>query len=389
MDIYKPKAWLSEKADIDYYLHNEAVNRLWADFEQKNNERVPAVFAYDEQLLIELSGDCSYKKFYTDPVINARVNLDGLKWTANNIVADRHIGQEPGTLTIPVWDWMMESKFFGCEIQYQENERAWGRPIDINDEDLLGYIEDIDPEDALRRTNACRMYFALSEYLEGKTYEGHPLQVGNPLLGTHGPFTKLIEIIGMERVMYMMADNRDLVVNLLLAVVEKTIERMKAAYTLLGQQPPAKVPFGIGCDDSLMLISAADYLECVYPCYKYFYENSTASSAGIHLCGKAAHLYKTLYEHIGLRSIDGPGVFCDHGKFLAELPDFVFRHAQFNHSVFLESRENILKMVQGLMTPGAKQPGRFSLMGMLQSKDALQNILYCYDMVKQYGKINL
>jgi len=385
MDLYHKKEWLIEKADIDFAAHNKEVDELWDRFSQKKNYRVPVIFLYDEQICIELAGDCSYREFYSDPEIHARVQLDGLRWIANNIVGDQHMGHDEGTITIQVKEWMLENEFFGSEVIYQENDRAWGQCIDIKDEDLLSYFEDIDPSKALKQTNSYRMYVRLTEYLCGKTYDGYPVKVANPFFKTDGPFTKLVEILGMERMIFLMLENRDLAIELLLVYVRKTLERFKAAYALSGVPVPEKVPVAIGADDSIMLLSPDIYLDCVFPTHKYYYEQSTASPASLHLCGKAMHLYKTLYDHLGLRNLDGPGVFCDHGKYLALLPEFTFRNAQFNHAVLLQKKENILEMVQGLMTPEAKQPGRFSLMGFAQKKETLDNLLYCYNVSKQYG----
>ena len=51
--------------------HNEAVDRLWADYGRGENERVPVTFASDEFLWLGLSGR-TFREFYTDP----RVQLE-------------------------------------------------------------------------------------------------------------------------------------------------------------------------------------------------------------------------------------------------------------------------------------------------------------------------
>ena len=46
-------------------------------------------------------------------------------------------------------------------------------------------------------------------------------------------------------------------------------------------------------------------------------------------------------------------------------------------------------MVRGLLTPGARVPGRFSVMGFITRDTPLENLRICYKAARRFGRIEL
>lgn len=88
--------------------------------------------------------------------------------------------------------------------------------------------------------------------------------------------------------------------------------------------------------------------------------------------------------------MDGPGPFINHAHWLERLgPDFAF-NAQTNHTVLAtDSEDEIRRMMQGLLTPGAKLPGRFQILGYITKDTPTRNLEVCYQAGREYGSIQL
>ncbi|MHB9034220.1 MAG: hypothetical protein ACYC6L_14370, partial [Anaerolineae bacterium] len=170
---------------------------------------------------------------------------------------------------------------------------------------------------------------------------------------------------------------------------DKQIERIRTWRQLT--QPgaaPLPLPAWSSPDDSLQLLSRPLYEEFVLPCHRRLYEAMTSGPRGMHLCGYSSQHYETLYHKLGIRTLDGPGSFVDHGRYLRELPKLRF-NAQFDHPMVTNgSPAAIEAMVQGLLQPGARVPGRFNIVGFVERDTPLENIRIAYQAGIQAGQVN-
>lgn len=361
----------------------DEVQALWAAYAQGTNERVPITFASDEQLWLKVARR-TFGEFYADPAVHIDVQLQGRLWFQEHVHGDMAPGL-PERWDVPVQLWMEENEFFGCHTVYQADDYAWGQPLELDRQDLLAHIAAIDPDDAVRRTDAWRLYQAMEDVAAGMTYHDRPVRVLPPGGGTHGVFTKAAEVRGLERLCTDLYEAPEFAAEYLRLFTEKEIARM-AAWRRLTGAPPTQDEWCSYPDDSLQMISPAAYESFVLPCHQRLYAASGRPKRGIHLCGRASQHYRTLHQRLGVTTVDGPGPFIDHARYLRELgPDFCF-NAQTEHTVLAYgSPAEVDEMMRGLLAPGARLPGRLNVVGFVSRDAPLANVHACYDAGRRYG----
>jgi len=373
---------------VDPSEHAGEVEELWAGFSRDENRRVPMTFYCDEQVWLRVSRR-SFREFYTVPEVQLMAQLAGQRWFCQNVVGDTAPGF-PQSWVVSVRHWMEENEFFGCELIYQDDDYAWARPLPLGRDDLLHYLADIDPEERVRRNSAFKLYQALEELSAGMTFCGRPVEVAMPGHSTHGIFTKAAEIRGLQQICLDLHEAPDFVEELLRLVTEKTIGRIRAWHKITGGDE-SELPFAEGfhfCDDSLQLISEEMYERFVLPCHERLYSAMTTGLRSLHLCGPCCQHYSALRWKLDVTAIDGPGPFADHGHYLRRFgPEFSFC-AQTDNAVLANgSEEDVDSMVRRLLTPGAKVPGRFQIVGFLTRRTPLRNVRACYRAGRKYGVI--
>jgi hypothetical protein len=234
------------------------------------------------------------------------------------------------------------------------------------------------------------MYEALRELAADTEFEGRPVEVAAPGLGTHGIFTKAAEVRGPERLCLDLYEAPEFVDEFLRLVTEKTLERIGVWHRLTtGTEPALPAPGGFSCaDDSLQLLSPQTYERFVLPCHERLYSAMTTGSRGMHLCGHSAQHFERLHRRLGITLIDGPGPFVDHGRYLREFGSGFAFQAQVDHSI-LERGDaaQIEAMMCGLLRPECRIPGRFQLMGFVTRHTPLGSLCACYRAAREHGKI--
>ena len=373
--------------DIDVPAHNAEIEQLMEDFRDGRNRRVPITFATDEAVWLDVTGH-SFREFYCSPAIQIKVNLEGRAWFVENIVHDGPVGlPEEEWVVAPRW-WMACSEFFGCEVTVQEDDFAWSEPLGGTKVDLLRRIRDIDPLQSARQSHLRRLYEGMKEAGDGMTFRGLPVRVVSPGGSSHGIFTEACRVRGLEQMCMDLAEDPEFAHEFLDLITEKLIERIHVWRSLDGNEEELPTPGAWGSpDDSLQLISGHMYEEFVRPCHERLYSAMTTGARNIHLCGRAEQHYRTLYDRLGVRTIDGPGTFVDHGKWLTELPELRI-NAQTNHTtLMLGPASAIEEMMRSMLTEEAKQPGRFLVMGFLLRATPLSHVQAAYEAGKRYGVV--
>ena len=373
--------------DIDVQAHNAEAEQLMEDFRAGRNGRVPITFATDEAVWLDLTGH-SFRKFYSDPALQIKVQLEGRAWFVENILHDGPIGLPKEEWAVgPRW-WMACSEFFGCKVTVQEDDFAWSEPLEGSKTDPLGRIRDIDPIQRVRESRLRRLYEGMREAGDGMTFRGLPVRVVSPGGSSHGIFTVACRVRGLEQMCMDLAEDPEFAHEFLDLITEKLIERIHAWRSLDGEEEALPRPGDWGSpDDSLQLISSRMYDEFVLPRHERIYSAMTTGARNIHLCGRAEQHYRTLYERLSVRTIDGPGTFVDHGKWLTQFPELRI-NAQTNHTtLMLGPASAIEEMMRSMLTDEAKQPGRFLAMGFLLRGTPLSNVQAAYDAGKRYGVI--
>jgi hypothetical protein len=370
----------------DPAAHNEAVASLWDDYAHERNDRVPICFASDESLWLRLTGR-SYRGFYTDPRAQLDVTLAGLAWLAENIVHDQAIGLPDAWMVAPRF-WMDEAEFFGCPVRLQDDSYAWAVPLPDAKADLLARLRDLDAAERIQATSLWRLWTAMAEIADGMTCRDRPVRVTVPAGGSHGIFTVACHVRGVEALCQDLVEDPDFASELIGLIADKTYERIVAWLRLAGQEPayPSAAGWGL-CDDALQLISPAAYRRCILPHHQRLYAAMTTGPRHIHLCGRSAQHFRTLYEELGITTLDGPGPFVDHGALLAAMPGLRI-NAQADHTVLLLGPEGAIRaMVEGLLSPAARQPGRMNVMGFIGPATPPAHLRAMYEAGLAFGRI--
>jgi hypothetical protein len=373
--------------DFDARTHNEEVAKLRADFDASRNRRVPVTFGTDEAVWLKLAGR-TFREFYTDPEVQLRVQLEGQAWFSDNIVGDQPAGPPKEHWGAGPRFWMDVSEYFGCETVIQDDDFAWSKPLDMPKPDILAHLRGVDAAQRVKASRLWRLYEAMSELADGMTFRGLPVRVGFPGGGCHGIFTETCRVRGIQQMCVDMVEDPDFARELLETVTEALIARFLAWNSL--SKKPEQYPRAGGwgmADDSLQLISPAMYERFVLPCHERIYSAMTIGRRTMHLCGRAEQHYRALHGRLGIRAIDGPGPFVDHGKWLTELPDLRL-DAQTNHTVLmLGPVAAIDRMMRSMLTDTAKRPGRFQIMGFLLRDTPLSHVRAMYEAGRRYGVI--
>jgi hypothetical protein len=366
--------------------HNQQVAALWDSFGRRQNPRVPVTFASDEALWLHLTGR-GFAEFYQDPRVHLETNLAGLAWMADNVRHDQAAGPPAEAWTVAPRYWMDEAACLGCAVALQDDSYAWARPLELSREGLLAHLRDRDPREAVLGSPLWRLYQEVSEVAQGLTFRGLPVRVIPPGAGTHGVFTVACHVRGVEALCTDLLEAPDFAAEFLGLLTERTLGRIRAWLELTGgAQPPYVGGWGC-CDDSIQLLSAETYRRCVLPHHRALFDAMTSGPRQIHLCGHAQQHFGTLYHELGIRTLDGPGPFVDHGALLAELPELTL-NAQVDHAVLLLGPEGAIeRMMADLLTPAAKQPGRLQVMGYIGPHTPLRHVEAMYEAGLRYGLI--
>jgi hypothetical protein len=369
--------------------HDQEVQALWGAYREGRNTRVPITFACDEQVWLKASGR-RFGDFYRIPEVHLQAQLEGQLWFRRNVVGDGESGL-PDTWRVIVRDWMEENDFCGCKVVYQEDDYAWGLPLEVPKEDLLGYLGDLDPDRQVECSHSYRMYCALRELTDGMTFHGRPVEVVRPGGGTTGLFTKGSEIRGIDALCMDLYDDPEFAHAFLDLFTDMTIARIRAWRRLDGDGDPdlANPDRFHFPDDSIQLLSPDLYERFVMPRHERLYREMTTGDRSLHLCGYATQHFDSLAKRLGVTSIDGPGPFVDHGKHLEQYgTDFSFA-AQMDHTILEQgTREEIRAMMRSILNPTVKIPGRFQLMGFVNKLTPLENVRACYEAGREFGVIS-
>jgi hypothetical protein len=368
--------------------HATQVSALWQAYGRGENSRVPITFACDEQVWMMVAG-CSFGQFYHRPETHLWAQVLGRKWFIEHVITDMS-PLPPEKWGVGVQLWMEENEFFGCEVIYQEDNYAWGIPLEMGKTDLLAYLADLDPEERVLHSSAYRMYQELNALAAGIELEGRKIMVVAPGQGTHGIFTKAAEVRGLEQLCLDLIEDPDFAHAYLRLFTDKEIARIRA-WRKLAQPDAPDLPLagGWSCpDDSLQLLSSNLYEQFVLPCHERLFTAMTTGRRGMHLCGYSSQHFETLYHKLAVKTIDGPGIFVDHGQYLqAFAPDFSF-NAQTEHGIVTNgSRQEIETMIRGMLTPGARVAGRFNIVGFVERDTPLESVAICYQAGVRAGQI--
>ena len=223
-----PTPWQTA-LETSFQAHNEAVARLWRDYAQGSNRRVPVTLAFDEQFLLPLFG-CTFRHYYQDVVAQIQVQLDSQDWIRTNVRHDAEMGPHDVWRVAPA-RWMTENEFLGAEVLVQEDDYAWGQPIPATKSELLKRLQGIAPRARVQECMLWQQYVDMTERTRNMQYRGCPVETAMPVTSSHGVFTKAAEIRGLDQLCADMHEDPEFAKELLATVNDLLIARIESWHT--------------------------------------------------------------------------------------------------------------------------------------------------------------
>ena len=371
----------------DWEAHNQQVRRLWQEYHDGTNGRVPVTLAFDEQFLLHHWG-CTFERYYRDVPTQLDLQLRSQEWVRTSVLQDAEMGL-PAAWTVCPPSWMDENEFLGAAIVAQENDYSWGQPLPLTKTELLRHLQSLDVETQIRRGTLHRQWEALKRLTDGREHCGRPVQVASPPVGsTHGLFTKAAEIRGLEQLCLDLVEDAPFAHELLAVVTDLALQRLQCWHRLAGtgRTFPSDEGWGL-CDDSLTLISRTHYEEFVLPYHERIYSALTRGPRHIHLCGHVQHLFATLHHKLGITTFDGPGTQVDIPRMVEEIGAPITIQAQISHGILGSSPPEIEAAVRYVLDDRAKRRARMTLLGYATRGAPLEHLRFFYECGLRHGEL--
>jgi uroporphyrinogen-III decarboxylase len=314
---------------IDYVKHNEEVAKLLAMAKEGINERVlmeisanPRMILSDPQLNTE---GITFQDYMENPMTMLEVQSRFQEYQADYLVRDKKMGFAFYDGVSPYADGhnVSEANYFGGEVVYNGTGSPGAKPF-LDESNKYAFIEKPFPEincGVMGRAIDFTAFFEEAQK-KGWTYKEKPIiGIGKPCMGTDGPFTVGCCLMGATDLCIALYEEPEFVRDFLGYITDATIARIKYFRRLYGESEKSE-NFWFA-DDSISLLSVNDYREHILPFHKKIIRELSykGDRNGIHLCGNATHLFKTLVEELNIVSFD-TGFPVRFGELIRELgPD--------------------------------------------------------------------
>jgi hypothetical protein len=246
-----------------------------------------------------------FRRYLNDPAVMLETQLGFQEWVRENVLQDAEMGlPEKWDVYVDMQN-HYEAGFLGAEIFYPEGGVPIARAfLDDDRKRMLLDRGQVDLEQSpLWRQNVEFYEYFLARKKEGYTYRGRPL--GNVTLrglGVDGQLTLLMSVRGANGLLDMYLDG-EYFREMMEYFTEFEVGMIRKARRIAGQ--PEGIEQWAFADDSVELLSLADYEEHVLPFHKkLFAELGATGPNSMHLCGDAQRHFPTLVRELAVRAID-------------------------------------------------------------------------------------
>ncbi|MFH1928118.1 MAG: uroporphyrinogen decarboxylase family protein [Chloroflexota bacterium] len=354
---------------MDFERHNEEVKRGWEAFEAGRPIRVPVLFNFNTRYFIlnpAINAEgVSLRDYFNSPDLMFEFQLRSERWLRLNVPMDAEMGWPKAWHGIRGdgirvdFQNVYEAAWFGCQIVFIDGDVPTTLPMLRENKTRLYDLEIPDPlHDGLMAT-ALEYFQHFQEKAQGFEFEGRPVAEIAVPMGTDGPFTVACNLRGTTELCLDLYEDPQYVHDLISFVTEGIIQRIKAWAELAGLRVPL-----VGwkfADDSIELLSPGMYWEFVLPYHKRLVEVISEGPRSIHLCGKAQHLFKIMWDELNVHAFE-TGFPTNLAQARRELGLDVLLIGNI-HPELLRSgpEERIEAAVRELLASGVTEGGRFIL----------------------------
>ncbi len=269
--------------------------------------------------------------------------------------------EPPEEWAINYWCYnVYDAACLGAEIDYPAEQVPATRPF--VDESNRRSVFDVPIEEPLELPfvrDGLAFWHEMDRICRNRRFEGRPVRlVPWELIFTDGPLTIACEVRGGDILAELVTDP-EYAQELLAFLTRAAILRREAIWKYFGDRlPPAN---GLA-DDSVALISAKMFRECVLPHHRAWYEAGPAGSVRtMHLCGDATRHFGALHEELGVTSFD-TGFPIDFEAMRQELGPEVELTGGPDVPLLLEGTpDQVFERARAILESGVKEGGRFVL----------------------------
>jgi len=310
---------------FDFAQHNAEVKVLWDAFPAGKATRVPIVLGTNPRYFM-LNADANptgveFRQYTENPDLMFDTLLRYQRWSRFNLLQDAELGWPERWSIEPNFQNYYEAAFFGCTVEYFAGQVPDTQPEFADAPERV--MEQGLPEPFTGFGAQAREYFEhFRRRAERETFLDRPITITTPLCGTDGVMTVACNLFGPSFVCEAMASEPARLHKLFEFITEATIRRM-TAWRKLGGLPVPTAGFGFA-DDSVAMISTAMYRDHVLPYHRRLCDafSTPTQLRGIHLCGDATRLFRTIRDELNVQVFD-TGFPVDFGGLRQELGPLV------------------------------------------------------------------
>jgi hypothetical protein len=378
--------------DAGIARHNQEAAQVWADFDAGRPRRPPCVFNISGQfwMLTPWTNTRGYtfEQYFQDPAVQWQMQLEQQQWVREQPIQDAELGRpEQWDGLTPDFQNTSEAEWFGCRLVFHEGEVPDSIPILRERKGELAGMSIPDPIHDRVQGRGLEFYQYFEERRGREEFAGRP--VGKSSLegaGTDGPFTVACNLRGTTEFCLDLYEDPRFARELLGFVTEATIVRIKAVMEFNGSEYPQQ---GWGfADDSIMLLSEAQYREFVLPHHKRLVETFSKSGPNsIHLCGSVARLLPLLQREFNIQDFD-LGFPVDLGQLRRDLGPGALLRGNLHPRILRDGPISLIEQeTERILKSGVMAGGRFVFCegNNVAPMTPTEHMRAAYEMVKAVG----
>jgi hypothetical protein len=381
---------------VDYSKHNEEVEKLLAAAKNGACERILMQISANPRMILsdpELnSTSISFQEYMENPMTMLAVQARFQEYSADCLVWDKKMGFafSEGVFAYADGHNVNEAEYFGGEVAYHGTGSPGTKPF-LDESNRYAFVEKPFPEIHRGLMGRAVDFTAFFEERkkEGWTYKGKPIAgVARPCMGTDGPFTVGCCLMGATDLCLALYEEPEFARDFLGYITDATIARIKYFRRLYVESEKSE-NFSFA-DDSISLLSVNDYREHILPFHKKLVRELSykGDRNGMHLCGNATHLFKTMVDELKISNFD-TGFPVRFGELLRELGPDIGISGGVHVDILLRGdvgeiraeTKRILEEVQPLTR-------KFTIKeaNNLSPRTKPESLLAMYNAVKEYGR---
>ena len=289
---------------------------------------------------------------------------------------------------VPDFQNVYEAVWLGCRLEYRDGEVPDTWPMLKERKGDLVSLSVPDPLHDGLMGRGLEYYEYFEERRRREGFRGRP--VGKSSLnggGTDGPFTVACNLRGATEICLDLYEDPQFVRDLLDFVTESIIVRVRAVGKFNGTAYPQ--PSWGFADDSIQLLSSAQYQEVVLPYHRRLLEEfSQGGPNAVHLCGDVQRLLPVLQSELNIQDYD-LGFPVDLGEVRKSLGPQALLRGNLHPRILRDGPASLIaEETMRIMESGAKEGRRFVFCegNNVAPATPLEHFQIAYDVARRHGE---